>query len=350
MCAGEDNTRIQEGTGTLTGPADNPLNTIIHARAILAPMSGITDFPFRMIARKFGCKFAFTEMIDVNGIVYNNRKSFRLMEKMPGDSPLGVQIVGQEASRMLYAAHICEERGFDLLDINAGCPARKVIKGGKGAALLKDPRKLAEIVRAVVKGIGIPVTVKIRSGWDEDNLNYMEVAKAAAGEGAAAICIHARTKEQMYKGKANLEIVRDMKDKLKIPIFASGSIFSAQDVLDTLNLTGCDAVFVARGAFGKPWIFRDVENFLAGNCSAIKPAFDEIKDVISEHFKLSLEYHGEITAFKRMYKHLAWYLRGFKDLDKIMKEYSGLKEGASFYAFLDRIQLKDDKFLKLKGD
>jgi len=318
---------------------ENAIQKMIDAKAVLAPMAGITDISFRMMARKFGCAFAFTEMIDVNGIFYENRKTCKLMDTVPGDAPLGVQLVGEDVERMVLAAKLCEEKAFQVLDINAGCPARKVVKGGKGVALMRDTQKLAGIVRAVVKAVSIPVTVKIRSGWDDNNLNYMETAKAVQSEGASAICVHTRTKEQMYKGKPDHKIAAELCQALKIPVFASGNIFTARDAEDVLKETGCSGVFVARGALGRPWIFEDINKCFSGENSPNSFQFYDIKDVIKEHFSLSLEYYGDFLTLKRMHKHLTWYLKGSKNLNDIMKEYRRVKDLESFCGFLERVEV-----------
>ncbi|MEA3489774.1 MAG: tRNA dihydrouridine synthase DusB, partial [Candidatus Omnitrophota bacterium] len=305
---------------------DDPVDEMIKAKAILAPMSGVTDVPFRVMARKFGCSFAFTEMIDVNGIVYGNRKSLKLMEKGPDDSPLGVQIVGEDENKLVQVARICEEKGFQVVDINAGCPARKVIKGGKGAALLKDTVKLARIVRKLVRAVRISVTVKIRSGWDKNRLNCLEIARAVESEGARAICVHPRTKAQMYRGRVDHNITRLVKEAVKIPVFASGDIFSPEDAGEILSLTGADAVAVARGALGRPWIFRQINAYLKGKEAVSGPSFNELKNLIREHFLLCVEFYGDRRTFPRMYKHLAWYLAPFKNLGYIMNEYTGVRD------------------------
>ncbi|NQT33396.1 MAG: tRNA dihydrouridine synthase DusB [Candidatus Omnitrophica bacterium] len=324
-----------------------PIEEMIRAKAILAPMSGVTDFPFRMMARKHGCKYAFTEMIDVNGIVYKNRKSFRLLERNPVDDPLAVQLVGQDADKLVHVARLCVEKGFELVDINAGCPARKVVKCGKGSALMKDPVKFARIIRKLVKALSVPVTVKIRSGWEEENLNYLEVVRAAESEGASAVCVHPRTKDKMYKGKPDHEITQKIKMASKIPVFASGNIFTADDAARVLEETGCDAVFVARGALGHPWIFDEIENKLSGTEDDNSMTFEDIKDAIMEHFFLSVGYHGEKMSFKKMYKHITWYLKKKKNLDCIMKEYRKIETLEDLKEFLERLQLREGNKLEL---
>lgn len=317
--------------------ANTAIDKMIRAKAILAPMSGVTDIPFRMMARKFGCAFAFTEMIDVNGIIHDNKKTFKLMDSLRGDSPLGVQLAGENDEKILQAAKICEEKGFDVLDINAGCPARKVIKVGKGAALLKEPVKLAGIIRKLVKELTIPVTVKIRSGWDKDNLNYMEVAKAVVSEGALAICVHPRTKDEMYKGKPDHNIVSVLKKELKVPVFASGNIFSLQEVRDVFAKTGCDGVFIARGALGRPWFFSEINDFFLKGTRVNTPSFEEIKKIIIEHCSLNTRFYDKKIAFKRMYKHLTWYLKGLKDLDKVMRQYKKVEDFDGFCNFINNL-------------
>ncbi|MCK5450659.1 MAG: tRNA dihydrouridine synthase DusB [Candidatus Omnitrophica bacterium] len=317
---------------------------MIMAKAVLAPLSGITDIPFRLMARRFGCKFAFTEMIDVNGIIYKNKKSFRLLDRIPGDEPLGVQLVGEDIERFVSVAKICEEKGFKLLDINAGCPARKVVTLGKGAALMKDPKKLARIVGRLVKELSIPVTVKIRSGWDENNINYLKVAKAVESEGASAVGFHVRTREQMYKGEVDRSLIFKLKEKINIPVIASGNIFSAEDVKNVFKSTGCDAVFIARGALGRPWIFKEIEE---GSREEWVPEFEELKNIIKEHFYLNLEYYDFIHARKRMYKHLTWYLKKYKNLHEIMKEYTNIKDMRSLEKLLKKLRVGEKKKLYL---
>ncbi len=326
---------------------NDPISQMIKAKAVLSPMSGITDLPFRMMARKFGCAFAFTEMVDINGIVYKNRKSLKYLERAKGDEPLGIQLVGQDLEKFLIVAEICEEKGFALIDINAGCPARKVVKAGKGAALMRDTAKLAKIVSGVARHVSIPVTVKIRSGWDEDNLNYLETAKAVEAEGASAICIHSRTKEQMYRGKAEHNVTRETKEAVGIPVFASGNIFTAKDAVDVLKYTGCDGVFVARGALGKPWVFREISDMINGKTVQRPPSFNELKDVIRKHFKLQVRYYGEFLAFKRMYKHMTWYLKRYKNIDDVMKVFLKVEDAASFGDLMDRLILDENGRLRL---
>ena len=328
----------------------DPIRQMIEAKAVLAPMAGITDVPFRMLARSFGCRFAFTEMIDVNGIIYNNRKTFKLIERTEGDSPLGIQLVGEDEDKFSYVARLCQEKGYRIVDINAGCPARKVIKAGKGAALLRDPHKIHRIISRLAGELDIPVTVKIRSGWDEESKNYMDVARAVSSAGGSAICVHVRTREQMYKGRVSHEITREIKEGADIPVFASGNIFSAGDVRDVIESTGCDGVFVARGALGRPWIFRDINSVFAGKGLPETPGFDEIKKVMEEHYRLCAGYFDPERTSSRMYKHVAWYLKGYKNLNEIMKEYQKTGSLGDFKKFTGRLRLDNGKYLRLEEE
>jgi len=326
----------------------NLIEQILDSRIILAPLSGVTDVPFRLLARRHGCKFAFTEMIDVNGIEYKNLKTIKMLDHPEEDSPLGVQLVGGDVNKILNAAKLCEDKGYKLLDINAGCPARKVIKGGKGSALLKDPEKLGDIISTLTREIDIPVTVKIRSGWNDENRNYLEVAKISQDAGAKALCIHSRTQNQMYRGKPDHNDIKEVKEMLTIPVIASGNLFSPQDVKSVFEYTDCDAVVIARGALGNPWIFKNIEKFLKeGTQEAIyNPTFQERKEVIKEHFLLCSEYYQEWFSFRRMYKHMTWYLKGLKNLDAFMKEYRKHDKIDEFFSFLDKVCLEDEKYLR----
>jgi tRNA-dihydrouridine synthase B len=300
-------------------------------------MSGITDMPFRIILQKHGCRFAFTEMIDANGLFYNNRKTFTMLKRTEDAITIGAQLVGSDIEKIINAAKICEEQGFRLLELNAGCPAKKVIKDGKGSALLKDPKKLGKVTERLVKELKIPVTVKIRSGWDDNNLNYAETAKIIANSGAAAICIHPRTRKQMYKGKPNHSIIREIKHLVKIPVFASGNAFNPETVMQIFSETGCDAVAIARGALGRPWIFKQIYDSM--NCISVKTtlSLQELKNIIHEHMSHSINFHGEGRAFHIMYKHLQWYLKSHKNRIEIMRRYREIKGINKFQEFLNNL-------------
>ncbi|MBD3378848.1 MAG: tRNA dihydrouridine synthase DusB [Candidatus Omnitrophica bacterium] len=328
---------------------NDPIQQMIQAKTVLAPMAGVTDVPFRMLMRRFGCKFAFTEMIDVNGVIYNNRKTFRLMERLPGDAPLGIQLVGRDEDKFSRVAAYCVEKGYRVIDINAGCPARKVVSPGKGVSLMRAPAVLSRIVRRLVRELGVPVTVKMRSGWNEEEKNYMEVAEAVQDAGASAVCVHARTKEQMYKGRADHRITAEMKRNLRIPVFASGNLMSPRDVKDVLDLTGCDGVFIARGCLGRPWIFSQTNRMLRGMEPIDPPGFEDIKEIMLEHFQLASEYFESSRLFPRMYKHVAWYFKGHKNLDPVMRSYRQVDSLDGLRRFVESVKVGERNRLEVSG-
>jgi tRNA-dihydrouridine synthase B len=321
------------------------VSEIINSKIFLAPMSGVTDMPFRMICRKYGCRFAFTEMIDVNGIYYKNLKTLDMLDTIKNDKPIGVQIVGQDEKKILMAAKACQDKGFPLLDFNAGCPARKVVTPGKGSALMKEPKKLGGILSMLVKELKIPVTLKIRGGWDQDSINCVEIAKIAESAGVSAISIHPRTQSMMYKGQPDHKLSALVKNNVKIPVFASGNVFEKEDIKNILEETGCDGVLVARGSLGRPWIFREYHDEKFQGFTSI----DDIKMVILEHFHYAYEYFDERRLFSRMYKHMTWYLKRFKGINEIMKVYTSLGSFDEFKVFLDRIQVNEKRRMFFEG-
>lgn len=275
-------------------------------------MAGITDLPARMIAREFGCPLAFTEMVNARGLGMENVKTLELLRSSALDRPLGVQLLGHEPDHLREALAAMHAYRYDVIDLNAACPVKKVTKKGEGAALLKDPAKLARLVATLVEHAPVPVTVKIRSGWDASSVNAVEIARRVADAGADAICVHARTKEQAYRGKADLDVVRAVKEAVAIPVIASGDMFSAQTAREAMRVTGCDAVLIARGALGNPWIFRELAAPLE-NMAAGRPQIDEIVRVMNKHLASSIECHGETLGVLNFRKFFIWYTRGMKD-------------------------------------
>ncbi|MFC1521784.1 tRNA dihydrouridine synthase DusB [Elusimicrobiota bacterium] len=341
----EDNSKSKHA---LRSRAPDPIKQIMDAVVFLAPMSGVTDVPFRILMRRYGCKFAFTEMLDSNGINYNNARTLRMLDHPKEDEPLGVQIMGQEADTLIMSAKLCQDKGYPMLDFNAGCPAKKIVSPGKGASLLKDPLKLGRLVGALVKELSIPVTVKIRSGWSEKTKNYLEIAKIIESEGASAICIHPRTRDQKFKGKPDHEITREIKENVNIPIFASGNVFSLEDVMDLKKKTNCDAVVLARGALGKPWIFNDIYNGVLTDTQAPQERFEKAKKAMKEHFDLCFEFMRPRWKFSQMYKHVSWYFVDFKNLNEIMREFLKVKSIDEFTLFLQRLSLDPTNKLYLQ--
>jgi tRNA-dihydrouridine synthase B len=320
----------------------NPIKDIIDAKIFMSPMAGVTDMPFRAILQKQGCRFAFTEMVDVNGLFYNNKKTSRMLIRTHDTITYGAQIVGSDLDKILTAAKICEESGYSVLELNAGCPVKKVVKDGKGSALLKDPKKLGKIVANLVKELTIPVTVKIRSGWDDKSLNYFDVAKMIEDSGASAICIHPRTKTQMYKGKPDHTITKRIKESIKIPVFASGNAFNCDAIKDIFESTGCDAVAIARGTLGKPWIFKQTYDNLNGKNKLMEPAFNELKAIVQEHLQYSIDFHGREKAFHIMYKHLQWYFKNHKNRIAVMQRYREITNINGVQSFVDNLQIDQE--------
>lgn len=313
---------------------------ITDSKAILTPLSGVSDLAFRLIARKYGCPFAFTEMIDTNAIFYSNARTFRMLDTEPGEGPVGVQLVGGDAERLLDAAEICVKKGFQLIDINAACPAKKVTRKDKGGILMKDPKRLGSIVRTLAKNLSVPVTVKLRAGWAPEDASAVECAKAAEGEGASAVFIHPRYVSQKYRGSPHYDVARRIKEAVRVPVIASGDIFGPESAKEMFDRTGCDAVAVARGSFGRPWIFREIRAFLEGRPVPPPPSFEEVKEIFREHARLSLKFKGERLAKMKMYKHLNWYLKEHPRRKEIMRRYTELKNMEDVITFVEGLEWK----------
>jgi len=271
-------------------------------------MAGITNLPMRLLAREQGASLCFTEMVSVNGLVREGTKTFSLMKSSPLDRPLGVQLFGDDPDLLAEGARLAGEFG-ELLDINMGCPVRKVVGSGAGSALLQSPEKVRAIVRAVRRATGLPFTVKIRTGWTAESANYLEIGRIAADEGVDAITLHPRTRSQMFEGRSDWGQIRELKEHLSIPILGSGDLFTAADVVAMLAETGCDGVMIARGALGNPWIFREALALRSGKESH-PPTPAERLDVAGRHLSLFAVEAGERVAVREMRKHLCWYAHG----------------------------------------
>jgi len=275
---------------------------------LLAPMAGITNLPMRLLAREQGAALCFTEMVSVNGLVRDGEKSFSLMRSSAADRPLGLQLFGDDPELLATGARLAAGLG-DLIDINMGCPVRKVVGSGAGSALLQDPDRVRSVVAAVRRATKLPLTVKIRSGWGADSLNYLLIGRIAQDEGADAVTLHPRTRAQMFEGHADWQHIEQLKKALTIPVIGSGDLFTAEDVLAMLNMTGCDGVMIARGALGNPWIFREALALQRGE-TKIPPATEERYGVSQRHLDLFAASAGERVAVREMRKHLCWYARG----------------------------------------
>jgi len=275
---------------------------------LLAPMAGITDLPYRLIMKRFGAALVFTEMVSANGLFFSGQGTLDLLRSVPEERPLGVQLFGDDPEHLAAAARQVEPAS-DLIDLNCGCPVRKVVGSGAGSALLRDPAKVAKIVAAVRRVTSLPLTIKLRSGWDNDQRNYLEIARLAEAEGVDAITLHPRTRSQMFAGRANWQEITELKQRAGVPVIASGDLFTADDAIAVMEQTGCDAVMVARGGYGNPWLISQILARLQGR-TVPPPEAAERLAVASEHLQLFLETFGPARTLGHMRKHLCWYTHG----------------------------------------
>lgn len=277
---------------------------------MLGPMAGVTDSPFRRLCREAGCGLLFTEMVSAKGLYYKDAKTRRLMDHQLQERPIGIQIFGSEPTVFETVVPTLAEDGFSLIDINLGCPAPKIVRGGDGSALMRTPKLAEAVIRAVVKNTDLPVTVKIRKGWDDESVNAVEIARIAEASGVAAITVHGRTRDQFYTGKADWEIIRQVKEAVSVPVIGNGDIFAPEDAGAMLTETGCDGVMVARGAQGRPWLFTQILAALAGETIPSEPDIEARVALISRHLDDLIVCEGEYIAVLEMRKHAAWYLKG----------------------------------------
>ena len=292
-------------------------NVTLENNVILAPMAGVTDLPFRLLCKEQGAGLLCMEMVSAKAVHYNNRNTEELMEIHPKEQPVSLQLFGSEPEVMAETAVRIETRPFAILDINMGCPVPKVVNNHEGSALMRDPKLAGEIIYAVSHAIKKPVTVKIRKGFDEDSVNAVEMAKIAEENGAAAVAVHGRTREQYYSGKADWEIIRQVKEAVHIPVIGNGDITDAVSAKRMLEETGCDGIMVGRASRGNPWIFREINSYLDTGIIPERPTKQEVCDTILRHARLQLEYKGEYTAVREMRKHVAWYTTGYPHSAKL---------------------------------
>lgn len=285
-------------------------NVTLENSYILGPMAGVTDLPFRLLCKEQGAGLLCTEMVSAKAILYNNKNTESLLEIHPDEFPVSLQLFGSDPKIVSEMAKRIEERPFSILDINMGCPVPKVVRNGEGSALMKDPKLVYELVSAVVKAIEKPVTVKIRKGFDDDHVNAVEIAKIIEEAGAAAVAVHGRTREQYYSGKADWDIIRQVKEAVNIPIIGNGDVTSGEKAIQMREYTGCDGVMIARGAQGNPWIFSELIAYEETGSLPPRPSIDEIRETMLRHARLQLEYKGDFCGIREMRKHVAWYTKG----------------------------------------
>ena len=283
---------------------------------ILAPMAGVCDLPFRLLCKEKGAAMVCTEMVSAKAIYYNNKNTKELLTIDKNEGPVSLQLFGSEPKLMAEMAKRIEEIPFDILDFNMGCPVPKVVNNGEGSALMKNPVLAGHIIEAMANAISKPVTVKIWAGFDAEHINAVEIAKIAENSGAAAITVHARTREQYYSGKADREIIRLVKEAVTIPVIGNGDIDCYESAKHMLEYTGCDGVAIGRGAEGNPWIFEELNAKYAG-LDYNKPSLEEVKEMIMRHARMLIDYKGEYIGIREMRKHAAWYTAGFKGASKL---------------------------------
>lgn len=313
-------------------------NIELEYPVILAPMAGVCDLPFRLLAKELGCALAVTEMVSDKGLIYKNEHTREMLAIDEAEHPVSIQIFGAEPECMARAAKIVEQAGADILDINMGCPAPKIVKNGEGSALMKTPELAQRIIAAVVQAVKIPVTVKIRKGWDEESVNAPDLAQLAEQAGASAIAVHGRTREQFYSGSVDLQVIQAVKAKVKIPVIGNGDITSPEDAKQMMEKTGCDAVMIGRAAQGNPWIFRQVNHYLTTGVKIPGPSRLERVVMLRKHFDLMVKYKGDYIGIREMRKHAAWYTKGLPGAAELRRRFNQAETAREFLAVADEIE------------
>lgn len=284
---------------------------------LLAPMAGVSDLPFRLLCHEQGAGLVCMEMVSAKAIAYRNRNTEKLMETSKREHPVSLQLFGSEPDLMAEIAAQIEERPFDILDINMGCPVPKIVGNGEGSALMRNPKLVEMIVTKVSRAIKKPLTVKIRKGFDDSSVNAVEIAKIAEASGAAAVAVHGRTREQYYSGKADWEIIRQVKEAVSIPVIGNGDVDSPKKAEMILQETGCDGVMVGRAARGNPWIFHEITEYLKTGTVPDRPSKEEIKAMMLRHARMQVELKGDYTGIREMRKHISWYTTGLPGSAKL---------------------------------
>jgi len=314
---------------------------------VLAPMAGVSDLPFRLMNRAFGASLAFTEMIDVRAISHRDKRTRRMLLSSSEDRPLGVQLLGNDEKYVAGALEVLMEHDFDLLDFNAACPTPKVTRKGKGAALLKEPRKLGEILRFLVSHTNIPVAVKIRTGWDKDSVNAREIALYAEDAGVSALFIHGRTKVQGYAGAVDYRNIETVKTALRIPVIASGDNLTLPLIKKMFRETGCDGVAIARGALGNPWIFREAIRFFQDGVASERPGMNERIDTIKMHLNLVIDHYGEERGIGIFRKFFVWYTKGLRGIKPLRDKAFRTDNKGRFLEIIEDVRAFDTPSLSL---
>ncbi len=295
-------------------------NIPIENRVISAPLAGVTDKAYRILAREFGCGLVFSEMISDMGLIYQQKRTARIADTEDEKGPVVMQIFGSDPEHMAQGAGILEGMGAKIIDINMGCPTPKIIRNGEGSALLNDLPRARQIIRGVVQAVQVPVTVKMRKGWNDEDTSCIELAGIAEQEGASAVILHPRSRMQYFSGHSDWNMIRCLKQNLRIPVIGNGDIWKAEDAVQMINETGCDAVMIGRGALGNPFLFRETVALLENGTKIAPPTREERLQTALYHLELAIKYKGEPVAVREMRKHLSWYIKGMQGAARLREE------------------------------
>ena len=310
---------------------------------ILAPMAGVSDLPFRLLCREQGAGLVCMEMVSAKAILYKNRNTEELLTIDPKEHPVSLQLFGSDPDIISEIAKQIEERPFDILDLNMGCPVPKVVNNGDGSALMKNPRLAGEIIEKTARAIKKPLTVKIRKGFDDAHVNAVELAHIAQESGAAAVAVHGRTREQYYAGHADWDIIRQVKEAVSIPVIGNGDIRTPEDVAAMAEQTGCDGYMIARGAEGNPWIFRQILHYFDTGEHLARPDFSEVTEMLLRHAKMQIDCKGDYTGIREIRKHAAWYTAGYRNSSKLRGRINEVENYEQLEALFREVESYNEK-------
>lgn len=318
-------------------------NVTLENNLILAPMAGVSDLPFRLLCREQGAGLVCMEMVSAKAILYKNRNTEELLTIDPKEHPVSLQLFGSDPDIISEIAKQIEERPFDILDLNMGCPVPKVVNNGDGSALMKNPRLAGEIIEKTVRAIKKPLTVKIRKGFDDAHVNAVELAHIAQESGAAAVAVHGRTREQYYAGHADWDIIRQVKEAVSIPVIGNGDIRTPEDVAAMAEQTGCDGYMIARGAEGNPWIFRQILHYFETGEHLARSDFSEVTEMLLRHAKMQIDCKGDYTGIREIRKHAAWYTAGYRNSSKLRGRINEVENYEQLEALFREVESYNEK-------
>ena len=318
-------------------------NVTLENNLIVAPMAGVSDLPFRLLCREQGAGLVCMEMVSAKAILYKNRNTEELLTIDPKEHPVSLQLFGSDPDIISEIAKQIEERPFDILDLNMGCPVPKVVNNGDGSALMKNPRLAGEIIEKTARAIKKPLTVKIRKGFDDAHVNAVELAHIAQESGAAAVAVHGRTREQYYAGHADWDIIRQVKEAVSIPVIGNGDIRTPEDVAAMAEQTGCDGYMIARGAEGNPWIFRQILHYFETGEHLARPDFSEVTEMLLRHAKMQIDCKGDYTGIREIRKHAAWYTAGYRNSSKLRGRINEVENYEQLEALFREVESYNEK-------